>query len=307
MPDLDTQLRGYFDANVERVTAADVLAGRRVVNQIVEPEPRWRSSPRVAVGFGFAVTLFVVGGSLGLGLALHNPVDDAASGVSSYGFGSGTPASTGWGLLGVAAVLAVVAMSFLVLALRSARKSSSKRGREKAMSTTFDTPPVDHKLEEAHRTNRWLVAAVVVLAIAVVALGAWVVNDLTATSATEVPTEIAEMLEGYTGTWNDSNGDAFLGYVREMDYVHSSPMGTYTAAETADLVNDWGLYGTQVESLGEAMYVGNGSTKYVVQPSRVTWPQNPDGNVGFSVFKVVDWSDDGWLVVRHDWIGRSGL
>ena len=175
------------------------------------------------------------------------------------------------------------------------------------MSTTLDTPPVDHKLEEAHRTNRWLIAAVVVLAIAVVALGAWVVNDLTTTSATEVPTEIAEMLEGYRATWNDSDGDAFLGYVREMDYVHSTPTGTYNADETVSLVNGWESYGTQVESIGEAMYVGDGSTKYVVQPNRITWKGNPDGNVGFSIFKVVDWPDDGWLVVRHDFVGQTNL
>jgi hypothetical protein len=306
MPDLNTQLRNYFDANVERVTTDDVFAGRHVANQIVESQPRWQSSPRLAVGFGFAVTVFVVGGSLGLGLALRNPGDDAASGALSYGIGSVTPASTGWGLVGVAAVLAVVAMVFMVLALRSARRNSSTRGREKTMSTTFDTTSVDHKLEEAHRTNRWLIAAVVVLAIAVVALGAWVVNDLTATSATEVPTDIATMLEGYTGAWDDYDGDAFLEYVREMDYVHTSSMGTYNAAETADVINRGESFGTQVEGLGEAMYVDAGSTAYVVSPGRISWTANPEGNVGFSIFKIVDWSDDGWLVVRHDWIGETG-
>ena len=305
MSDLNTQLRDYFDANVERVAADDVFAGRHVVDQIAEPQPRWRSSPRFAVGFGFAVTVFIVGGSLGLGLVLRRPGDDAGTGIDSFGVGAGTTESTGWGLAGAAAVLGVVAVAFMLLALRSARRSSGTREKENAMSTTLDTPSVDHKLEEAHRTNRWLIAAVVVLAIALVALGAWVVTDLTATSATEVPEEIAEMLEGYRAAWADYDGEAFLGYVREMDYVHSSAMGTYNAAETAALINRGESWGTQHESLGEGISVGDGPTKYVVMPSRTTWTDNPEGNVGFSIFTVNDWSDDGWVVVRHEWIGEN--
>ena len=305
MSDLNTQLRDYFDVNVERVTADDVFAGRLVVHQIAEPEPRWRLSPRFAVGFGFAVTVFVVGGSLGLGLVLRQPGDDAGSGSASFGIGAGTPESTGWRLVGVAAVLAVVAIVFMLLALRSARRGSRTREKEETMSTTLDTPPVDHKLEDAHRTNRWLIAAVVVLAIAVVALGAWVVTDLTATSDAEVPAEIATMLNGYTAAWNDYDGDAFLGYVREMDYVHSSYAGTFNVAETASAIDGWGNYGYQVESAGEDSYIGDGTTKYVVRPNRITSDANPDGASGFSILTVTEFGSDGWVVIRHAYIGEA--
>lgn len=303
MFDLDTQIRSYFDVNVERVTADDVFAGRRLVEQLHGPRGRWEVSPRFAVGFGFGVTVFVIAGSLGLGLALRQSGDNAVSGTVSYAVGAGTSASTGWGLLGVSAVLAVVALVLVVLALRSARSRSSTKGRETTMSTAFDTPPVDHKLEEAHKTNRWLVAAVVVLAIALVALGAWVVNDLTSTSATEVPTEIATLLDSYTGTWNDYDGDAFLGYVREVDYVHSSYGGTWNAAETADIVDGWEAYGYQTEVTGDSLIVGDGTTKWVAQPNRITSIANPDGVVGFSIFTVTDSSDDGWVVTSHAYIG----
>jgi heme A synthase len=304
MSDLDTQIRSYFDANVERVTADDVLAGRRLVEQLHRPSAGWQVSPRFAVAFGFGVTVFVVAGSLGLGLALRQSSDNAASGTVSYAVGAGTSTSTGWSLLGISAVLAVVALILVVLALRSARSRSSTKGEETAMSTTFETPPVDHKLEVAHRTNRWLVAAVVVLAIAVVALGAWVVNDLTATAATEVPAEITTLVDSYTGTWNEYDGDAFLGYVREMDYVHSSYSGTFNAAETAGIIDGWEAYGHQTEVTGDNVIVGDGTTKWVVQPNRITSNANPDGVVGFSVFTVNDWSDDGWVVTRHVYIGE---
>lgn len=304
MSDLKTQLRDYFDANVERVVADDVFAGRHVVDQIAEPQPRWRSSPRFAIGFGFAMTVFIVAGSLGLGLVLRQPGDDAGSGIASFGIGAGTPESTGWGLLGTAVILVVVSIVFMVLALRSARRVSGTREKENAMSTTFDTPPVDHKLEEAHRTNRWLIAAVVVLAIAVVALGAWVVTDLTATSATEVPAEISTMLDGYSGTWNDYDGDAFLGYVRELDYVHSSYGGEFDATETADVMNGWESYGYQTEVTGDRLIVGDGSTKWVVEPNRIRSNLNPDGVVGFSILTVTNAGSDGWVVIRHAYIGQ---
>lgn len=303
MSDLNTQLRDYFDENVERVTADDVFAGRQVIRQITDRQPRWRSSPRLAVGFGFAVTVFVVGGSLGLGLALRQPGDDAASGAGSYGIGAGTPASTGWSLLGVAAVLAVVALAFMVLALRSTRRGSKKEGRKEGMATTLDSSKADHKLEEAHRTNRWLIAAVVVLAIALISLGAWVVNDLTATSETEVSAEIATMLDGYTGTWNDYDGDAFLGYIREVDYVHSSFDRTFNASETVGIISSFETFGTHVEVIGEYMYVGDGTTRYVAQANRATTTANPEGNLGFSIFTVTEEGDSGWLVTRHAWIG----
>jgi hypothetical protein len=177
------------------------------------------------------------------------------------------------------------------------------RGREKVMSTTFDTPPVDHKLEDAHRANKWLIATVVVLAIAVVALGAWVVNDLTTTSATEVPAEITTMLDGYSSTWNAYDGDAFLGYTSEMDYVHSSYGGTFNAAETADIIDGWEEYGWQTEATGDRLMVGDGATRYVVAPNRLTSNANPEGVVGFSIFTVTDSPDSGWVVTRHAYVG----
>jgi hypothetical protein len=303
MSDLNTQLHDYFDANVERVVADDVFAGRHVVDQIADREPRWRSSPRLAIGFGFAVTVVVVGGSLGLGLALRQPGDDAGTSIASFGVGAGTTESTGWGLLVAAAALAVVATVFILLALRSARRSSGTREKENAMSTTLDTPQVDHRLEDAYRTNRWLIAAVVVLAMAVVALGAWVVTDLASTSEAEIPAEIATMLEDYRATWNDSDGDAFLGYVRETDFVHSSYGGTYNAAETASIIEGWETYGYQVEVTGESVYVGDGATKYVAQPIRITSDANPDGTSGFAITTVTEFGADGWVVIRHEYVG----
>jgi|GEM_PF-6667778 len=304
MSDLGTQLRSYFDENVERVTPEDVLAGRHVGDLMPEPRFKWRASPRLAVGLGFAVTVLVLGGSLGLGLALRQPGDISGSGRMTFGVGDGTPESTGWWLVGVAAALAAIALVFIVLAIRSARTGSKRNGEEKTMSTTFETQEVDHKLEDAHRANRWLIAAVVVLSVALIALGAWVISDLTAASENAVPDDVAEMLDDYHAAWNTGDGDAFMLLVREVDYEHTANGTSHTAAGAADIIDAyWGPDGIHVEHIGESVLLGDGSTKYVVQPNRVFTPGYPDGMVGFSILKVTEFGDSGWLVIDHTFIG----
>ena len=130
MSDLDSQIRSYFDANVERVATDDVFAGLRLVHQIHRSDARWQISSKFAALFGFAVTVFVVGGSLGLGLALHQPADDTAAGTVLYGASTAPPASTGWGLVSVAAVLVVFALVFMVLALGTSKRSPRSKGEE---------------------------------------------------------------------------------------------------------------------------------------------------------------------------------
>jgi hypothetical protein len=304
MSDLGTQLRSYFDENVERVTPDDVLAGRHVGDLMPEPRFKWRASPRLAVGLGFAVTVFVIGGSLGLGLVLRQPGDISGSGRMALGIGDGTPESTGWGLVGIAAALAAIALVFIVLAMRSTRTGSRRNGEEKKMSTTFETQEVDHKLEDAHRANRWLIAAVVVLSVALIALGAWVISDLTAASENAVPDDIAEMLDDYTAAWNAGDGEAFTSYIRETDYEHTANGVSITAEVAAGNIESyWGPDGIHVEQIGESVVLGDGITRYVVQPNRVVTVANPDGFVGFSVFTVTDWSDNGWVVIDHTFIG----
>lgn len=305
MSDLGTQLRSYFDENVERVTPDDVLAGRQVGDLTTEPRFKWRASPRVAVGLGFAVTVFVLGGSLGLGLALRQPGDISGSGRMTFGAGDGTPESTGWWLVGVAAALAAIALGFIVLAIRSARTGSTRKREEETMSTTFETQEVDHKLEDAHRANRWLIAAVVVLSVALIALGAWVISDLTAASENAVPDDIAEMLDDYTAAWNAGDGEAFTSYIREVDYEHTANGMSITAEVAAgNIESNWGPDGIHVEQIGEPALLGDGSTKYVVQPNRVFTPANTDGTVGFSILKITDWRDNGWVVIDHTFIGE---
>jgi hypothetical protein len=58
-----------------------------------------------------------------------------------------------------------------------------------------------------------------------------------------------------------------------------------------------------MELIGEGLYVGDGPTTYVVLPYRITTNASSEGWVGFSVFTVAESGEDGWVVVRHSWIG----
>jgi uncharacterized membrane protein len=302
MSDLGTQLRSYFDENVERVTAEDVLAGRRVGDLAPEPRFKWRASPRLAVGLGFGVTVLIIGGSLGLGLVLQRPGDIPGSGRITFGIGAGTPESTGWGLLGVAVVLASIAMVFVVLALRSVRTRSRRTREEKDMATTFDTPPVDHELEEAHRANRWLIAAVVVLVVAVVALGAWVVNDLTSTSETAPPAEVQALVDDFQAAWNAYDGDALAGFVDETEFLHVYGATEYDLPGLAALVRGGESYGTQVGVSGDYIFVESGSRSYIVAPAFIRSDANSEDGTGVLIYTVGIRGGE-WKIIRHEYIG----
>ena len=125
------------------------------------------------------------------------------------------------------------------------------------MATTIDSPTIDHKLDEAHRTNRWLIAAVVVLAIALVALGAWVISDLTTSSTAEPPAEVQALLADYNASWNVYDGDAFLGTVGDGYRFFDGSPGTQNAESTAATVERGALGGFTTEAAGDYVFVVN--------------------------------------------------
>lgn len=306
MSDLGTQIRDYFDANVERVSADDVFAGRRLVEQLHRPTSGWRMSPRLAVCLGFAMTVFVVGGSLGLGLTLRQQRGDAGSGGSPLDIGAGSPASTGWGALGIATALAVVALVFMALALSSARRERSRNRKEKVVATTIDSPAVDHKLEEAHRTNRWLVAAVVLLSVALVALGAWVISDLTSANTTEPPAEVQALLGDYNASWNAYDGDAFLGTVGDEYVFFDDHTVARNAESTVGLIESGEPYGFATEVVGDYVFVVNSDgDEYVASvPNVIGTDSAPESGDGISVFRIHNFPDVGWKVVYHAYVGE---
>jgi len=300
MSEVETQLREYFDAAVERVTAEDILAGHRVTEKVQFSRPRWHPRPAWAAIAAFAATVVVLGGSIGLGTWLRNPDEDAASG----GFRGAVDTITGGSVPWWPIAVIVVAMAALVFVLTFMRRGIRK---EKAMATTIDTPTSDKQLEDAQRNNHWLIGAVVVLAIALLALGAWVVYDQAQTADTAGSDAVIEMLDDYRAAWNEYDGDAFMALTAE-DYVLVSSGGEEVARTMqASTIRGFAKgINFQVEQIGDPVVVGDGPY-YVAVANRLdsdAYEGDLVDHVVISTFVVVE-TADGLKVAEHHTVGNT--
>lgn len=303
MPDLELQLREYLDATVERITPEDVFArhalGRRVAHQPHRLAPAW------AAAYGFAMTLLVIGGSIGIGLVLRTePGFSTGPGRISYGAGTSTSELFGWLLVGLAAVLGIAALVLIGFALSTNHR---KRRKEEAMATTLDRPPIERELESVHRTNRWLIAAVVVLAIAVVALGAWVVYDLT-TDSSAVPAEVEALVEDYMNALSTYDGDALMATMYEptFRFKYGTALSLNAADNVASLA-EWEADGMKVEISGDLAFTEAAYPYdyYVAVPLHMTSTANPGGSEGIELMGIIDRVDTGLRVTYAEYFGSA--
>jgi len=163
----------------------------------------------------------------------------------------------------------------------------------------------DRKFDDLRRRSRLLTILVVLLAAAVVAVGAWAILAGHGNSDTAVTAEIEELLDDYYTAWNDWDGDAYLTLVTE-NAVHETSLGTSTAQSQASFIDGFGAYDWHVERIGEAIMHGDGPW-YVAQANLLTANTYPeDGHEGMTVLTIVD--DEGTLkVARHVYLGPFNI
>jgi hypothetical protein len=297
MSDVETQLRDYFDATVERVTAEDILAGRRVFETIRPVTLRRTRHPAwVAVG-AFVATAVVLGGTIGLGAVLTGPTGDVGSGGIASVVREATEAAS-WGWLLIAAIALGIAVAGALIALR--RRQGTHEEEEDTMATTIEAPPAE-TTGTADHNNRGLIVTIVVLAIALLALGAWAIYQQTAESETAAPAAVEELLNDYGAAWNNYDGEAFLA-LTTADYVHDNGRVTYDQARTANLISiDLKAMNWQLEQVGDRIVSGDGPY-YTAEVNQLT-SGSTQANDGISTIVVVD-TDDGLKVSSHVWTGN---
>jgi len=173
---------------------------------------------------------------------------------------------------------------------------------------TTPTVRVDpERLDLAKRPNRALIVAIVVLAAAVLALGAWIAYDQTSSPETAVTDEIQILLDDYLATWNNQDGQAFLELVTD-DYALHMTSGAVSMSQHAEQARgtlealagrDW-----SESVIGEPIMTGNGPW-FVSLVEHFTAPgYGPEGADGVSTFTIVD--DGGTLkVARHTYVGNN--
>jgi hypothetical protein len=170
--------------------------------------------------------------------------------------------------------------------------------------TTLTDRPSDVAGGETARLRRRLRAmtvTVVVLAVALIGLGAWVVYDLVAQPDTAPTAEIEALLDDYTTAWNEYDGDAFLALVTD-DYVHEYAGFGSTAESVAADIESNEVFENTVEKVGDPIMIGEGPRYYVAQANRLT----SVGGVrleGISLFTIIQ-EGDMFKIQEHVFIGE---
>lgn len=268
--------------------AADVLfEARRDASR--REAPRYRRRPGWAVAAAFAMTIVMVGGALGLGLALREPGSDVgAAWIVDVIGDSATVVSTGW--LIIPAIVGSVAIALIVRNKTHARK-------ELAMATITEPTPTK-ELETTKRNNHWLIIAVVVLAAALLGLGAWVIYDLSTESDIAATSGIDAVYDDYLAAYANGDPDAFVAATTAA-YMFRSFGETRTQSEQAATIS--GLSTLEIQRVGDLVVMGDGPVYYVAVAERVTVADAE--YVGVSAYRMIE-TEDGLKISEHDWVGN---
>jgi len=165
----------------------------------------------------------------------------------------------------------------------------------------------DGRLKKANDRVRFLTTTVIVLAAALMGLGAWAVYDQT-TAPETVPEEIQTLIDDYLDAFNNYDGEAFLELVT-TDYAQdmaSHPISlVQQAAEAVEMMKGMKERDWQETQIGEPMMIGDGPWFVsVAERHTATSGYGPGGANGISTFTIVD--DGGSLkVARHTYVGNN--
>lgn len=203
MLDIERQLQSYFEETVERVTAEDVTARVNTARGVRLPERRIRLRPLAAgaVGFGLAMSLV---GIVSVTVRLFGAeIDDATNGPAGTSSTGGTLGT--WAVVAMVVGLAVL-VAGLVLMRRTQQGGEDMQTMEQVDQETLPIDDATHRLQRRYRFFVWLSG---LLAIAVLAMGAWMMfGDDDGQSLTANQEQMLETIANYEAAWNAGDGAA---------------------------------------------------------------------------------------------------
>ena len=121
-------------------------------------------------------------------------------------------------------------------------------------------------------------------------------------ASTALSSEVQELIDEYTQTWNDNDGDAFLALVTD-DYRFVSLVDDQDAEATAADISADQIFWT-VSQVGDGVMTGDGPY-YGSIVNEFAGPEDDDRFTGISTFVVVD--DGGVLkIAQHAYTGQFG-
>ena len=271
--------------------APGVLEGaRRDAARLPDPQRRWVVRPAWAAATAFVATLVVLGGSLALGSAMRQPGRDVGSAWVTRA-GRNAAGVTGWWLLIPAIALMVAVAAALIV-----RNHQGRTGKDRGMATTIETAPAE-RVEIPEHNNRWLVVTVILLAVALVALGAWVLFDQASEPATAATDEINTLYDDYLNSWMEGDRAAFFAVTTE-DYTLHSFGEVMTRDQQVGAITS--VSGVRVERVGDLYVMGEGPEYFVGAAEQVEFGGRDYS--GVSAYRVIE-TDDGLKIVEHNWVG----
>lgn len=173
------------------------------------------------------------------------------------------------------------------------------------MTSLTERPSQTDRQSEPRDRNRLLVGAVVVLAIALVGLGAWTVYYQIADTP-DVPAEITELVDEYVAAWEARDEAAVRGMVTAdfllTEYIYEVEGGetslyNHVIDDIDNLVRVGFLFEWEIEQLGDPTITGDGPWFVSVGQK---WVQNNWHQDGMSTFAIVN--DGGTMKISsHYW------
>jgi hypothetical protein len=314
MPRVEHQLREYFDAGVERLTAEDVIAQAAVRNGDLEPMRERRTfRPAWAAAAAFVLTLVVFGGAFVVLDAIERGGSEAGSGGLG-GLGS-APAAPGSGGVWIWPAAAVSAGGVAALAawLTRRRPRLDVKTRDEGKVRIVETMERIEEIEAPkpgglERRNRWLVITVAVLFAIAAGLSAWLALQTRPVSPNAAPADVQQLMEDYAAAWNAQDASALAALVSPGYRIHSDdPQFDFDLAGVRSTLMPALAVGSWQTTDGGPYYAVGGAGMWFVsgEGATITASLYADGDgLTNNVWRVV--TRDGRLLVEdHFFYGSS--
>ena len=293
MPDVEAQLRQYFDSTVERIDADDVLAGARVTTQLQRWNVRARHPVRVAAAAAVMMTIAigaVVIGAWALGRTQNRIAEVGPTPTAAQPFETAV-----WTIALIAAGALIAGAIALTI-----------RKRKGGSMETLERQEPEAQSEHLSKSNRVLIIALVVALLALAGLGAWILFDRVIDTGIEA--DINALLDEYhanseAGDW-EANVALFAASGVFIDGEGDIAQRDEYAAYYETIEANYGEF--KVERLGDPVIIEDPDRNryFVSVPSQFGAGEDPSYK-GFSTFVLAEISDGELTIINHQWSPHS--
>ncbi len=169
------------------------------------------------------------------------------------------------------------------------------------MTALTERPGVtEEAYDHPRKTIRALTISLVILVVALVGLGAWILYDQNTAPETAISDEVATLLDDFDAAWAGGDGEAFLGMVTADYVMHTGRYGDWDAVQQSAALGDH-----EFVVAGEAIMIGEGPW-YVARVGHLTNPVTPaEGVDGLATFKIVE--EGGALKIAYQTFQAEGI